>query len=179
MSPVSPPDLRDVAPGDLPRVHELNQAAQPHVNGVPPERIAWFAEVADYFRVAETDGVVAGFLIAVRPDSPYDCENLAWFRARHADFLYIDRVVVAEEARGLGLGRRLYDDLSGFAARSARRLACEVNLRPRNDGSLRFHAALGFRAVGTQDTEGGAKTVQLMIRELPRPGGEPPPAPAA
>ncbi len=44
-------------------------------------------------------------------------------------------------------------------------LTCEVNVRPRNEPSLRFHHSIGFREVGQQDTDGGNKTVSLL--ELP------------
>jgi predicted GNAT superfamily acetyltransferase len=75
------------------------------VNGVPPEKIAWFAERAPYFRVADEGGTVAGFLIAMTPGVAYDCENFEWFRARYDSFVYVDRIVVAEEARGRGVGK--------------------------------------------------------------------------
>ena len=41
-----------------------------------------------------------------------------------------------------------------------------MNVRPRNDGSLRFHQRYGFTAVGEQDTEGGAKRVTLLEKRL-------------
>ena len=51
-------------------------------------------------------------------------------------------------------------------------LFCEVNVRPRNDVSLDFHASLGFREVGQQDTDGG-KRVSLLALDVPvaRTGG--------
>ena len=45
-------------------------------------------------------------------------------------------------------------------------LFCEVNLRPRNERSLAFHAAIGFREVGRQDTDGGNKHVSLLALDL-------------
>ena len=45
-------------------------------------------------------------------------------------------------------------------------LLCEVNVRPRNDASLHFHHSIGFREVGQQDTDGGAKTVSLLALPL-------------
>jgi predicted GNAT superfamily acetyltransferase len=45
-------------------------------------------------------------------------------------------------------------------------LFCEVNVRPRNDASLAFHEAIGFREVGQQDTDGGAKRVSLLALDL-------------
>ena len=48
-------------------------------------------------------------------------------------------------------------------------LCCEVNVRPRNDASLRFHHSIGFREVGQQDTDGGNKTVSLLALPLTLP----------
>jgi predicted GNAT superfamily acetyltransferase len=65
-----------------------------------------------------------------------------------------------------GLGQRFYEDLERFARGRATRITCEVYARPRNDGSLRFHARLGFQEVGTQDTNGGKKTVSLLAKPV-------------
>ncbi|NNE42793.1 MAG: GNAT family N-acetyltransferase, partial [Gemmatimonadetes bacterium] len=56
--------------------------------------------------------------------------------------------------------------LAAWIGGRAPMITCEVNTRPRNDGSLRFHARLGFREVGTQETEGGAKAVSLLEKRL-------------
>ena len=45
-------------------------------------------------------------------------------------------------------------------------LLCEVNVRPLNAGSLRFHHRIGFTEVGQQDTDGGRKTVSLLAKPL-------------
>jgi predicted GNAT superfamily acetyltransferase len=162
------PCLRDARPEDLARVETLNAAAVPHVNGVPRELFERFLREAAYFRVAEREGEKAlghihGFLLALGPDADYDSPNFLWFRARYESFLYIDRIVVDEAVRGLGLGTRFYRDLERVAReRGVPRLTCEVNLRPPNEGSLRFHERFGFERVGRQETEGGAKEVALM-----------------
>jgi predicted GNAT superfamily acetyltransferase len=168
MTDLTTPRLRDARPGDLARVVALNAAAVPHVNGVPRELFERFLGEAAYFRVAEwagesDDGGIDGFLVALGPDADYDSPNFLWFRERYESFLYIDRIVVDETARGLGLGTRFYRDLERVAReRSVPQLTCEVNLRPPNEGSLRFHERFGFERVGRQETEGGAKEVALM-----------------
>jgi hypothetical protein len=47
-----------------------------------------------------------------------------------------------------------------------------VNVRPRNDASLAFHEAIGFREVGQQDTDGGRKRVSLLALDLSAVGGQ-------
>jgi predicted GNAT superfamily acetyltransferase len=71
--------------------------------------------------------------------------NYAWFSARYDEFVYLDRVVVDAPYRSGGRGAAL----------------CEVNLRPRNDGSLRFHERLGFTRVGEQESKPGLVVAML------------------
>lgn len=162
--------LREPAAADLGAVHALNQAAVPHVNRLPVEALDWFRSHAFYFRVAEVDGRLRGFLIALTPEADYASPNFNWFVRRRTSFVYVDRIVVAPEARRRGLASRLYQDLERVARERAATLTCEVNLHPPNEDSLRFHARRGFVEVGRQLTEGGAKEVCLM--EKPLLGGE-------
>lgn len=159
--------LRSVAEGDLDRLIALNNAAVPAVNTLDRAAMARFAAIAPHFRVALQAGTPAGLMVALGPGIAYDSLNYRWFEAHYEAFLYVDRIVVDPTARSAGIGTLLYEDLVAVAnAMGVRRLACEVNLRPPNERSIRFHERLGFRGVATQETENGAKTVQLMIREL-------------
>lgn len=160
--------IRPVIADDFDRLLEINNAAVPAVNALTRVELEHFAAIAPYFRVAHPgDGAAAGMMIALAPASDYGSANYRWFEAHYHGFLYVDRIVVDPAARSAGIGAALYSDLEAAArAMGAPRLACEVNLRPANTGSLAFHERLGFRPVGTQDTEGGAKTVQLMVLEL-------------
>lgn len=89
--------------------------------------------------------------------------HLNWFRARNAKFVYVDRVVVAEAARGKGLARALYADLTEAARRDGHTmLCCEVNLEPPNPVSDAFHSALGFEAVGKAVLADRGKTVRYL-----------------
>ena len=45
-------------------------------------------------------------------------------------------------------------------------LLAEVNTRPRNDISLRFHERYGFEPVGERDSEDGTKTVVMLALDL-------------
>ena len=159
--------VEDALREDLALVGILNEAEIPHVNSIDNSGFIWFLETADYFRVARDGDTVAGFLIGFLPGRAYDSLNYRWFGDRYASFLYVDRIVVSPAARGLGVGRKLYEDFAKFAAGRAERLTCEVNVRPPNEGSLRFHHAFGFTEVGRQETEGGTKEVSLLAMDLP------------
>ncbi len=158
--------LRAVSLDDLATLRVLNEAAAPHVNSLSLAEFDWFRVHAPYFRVAEQAGNIVGFLTALTPELSYASANFEWFQAHRERFVYIDRIIVAEAARGSGVGRQLYQDLSEFAAPFADLLTCEVNIRPPNPGSILFHERMGFREVGRQETEGGKKEVVLMERGL-------------
>ena len=168
--------IRDATRADLPAIHAINQAEIPAVSDIDEAMVEWFFEVAVYLRVAEIGGEIAGFLLGLPPGLPYASENYRWFSERYPDFCYIDRLAVAPGFRRRGVARALYGDIEAFAqSTSAPILACEVNVRPRNEVSLAFHAAQGFEEVGRQDTEGGTKTVAMMTRPVAqdtRPQGD-------
>jgi predicted GNAT superfamily acetyltransferase len=158
--------LRAVSIDDLAVLRLLNEAATPHVNSIRLAEFDWFRVHAPYFRVAEQGGNIVGFLTALTPELPYASPNFEWFQTNRDRFVYIDRIVVTESARGSGVGRRLYRDVAEFAAPFANSLTCEVNIRPANPGSVAFHQRMGFREVGRQETEGGKKEVMLLEKEL-------------
>jgi predicted GNAT superfamily acetyltransferase len=147
-------------------VHTINEAAVPHVNSISLDRFRDFAGEAAYFRVALLDAGLAGYLVTFAPGARYDSVNFLWFQERYRDFIYIDRIAVAASARRHGVGSGLYRDFFDFARLRTQLLACEVNTRPANAESMAFHESFGFRQVGAQETEGGAKAVSLMAVEL-------------
>ncbi len=129
-----------------PALLALNNAHASELSWLEPERLAaLFARAYHARALGEADAL----LIAFDQDSDYDSPNFLWFRARFPRFAYVDRVVVAPEARGRGLGRALYEDLFAKARGDGHAMVgCEVNVDPPNPGSDVFHAALGFVAAG-------------------------------
>lgn len=112
-------------------------------------------------------GEADAFLLAFDQDADYDSENFLWFRARYPRFAYVDRVAVASHARGRGLARAFYEALFAKARAAGHTMvACEVNSDPPNPGSDAFHAAMGFREVGSAAIYGGERTVRYFVREL-------------
>lgn len=105
-------------------------------------------------------------LITFDQSADYDSPNFLWFRERFARFVYIDRIVVDEAARGAGLAGKLYGQLFDLARAAGHDLiACEVNSQPPNPGSDAFHAAMGFIEAGVASLAPG-KTVRYLTRAL-------------
>ncbi|MEO8669711.1 MAG: GNAT family N-acetyltransferase [Tahibacter sp.] len=159
--------IRDVREHELDSVLALNNAAGPTILALDSTNIRWFFDNADYFRVAESDGHLAGFLIGLCDTAEYESPNFRWFRERYPAFAYIDRIVVAKPYRGLGLGRLFYADVTSFAEVRVPVLSCEVFLEPRDDVSVLFHGTYGFHEVGQQIMAAVGKRVSLLAKDLP------------
>jgi predicted GNAT superfamily acetyltransferase len=158
--------LHDVTESDLANVVALNQASLPHVSSMDMEKTRWFAANAWYFRIARFDDQFAGFLIGLRPGVDYGSENYRWFCDNYRDFGYVDRVAVAATARRQGVASSLYDDFAAALRGEVDVMTCEVNIRPANESSMRYHEMHGFRQVASQKTEGGTKEVAMMEKKL-------------
>ncbi|MBS1251048.1 MAG: hypothetical protein MAG451_00077 [Anaerolineales bacterium] len=156
--------IRNATREDFPEVLSLNEQALPQVNKLDLPKLTWCAHSAAYFRVAEANGKVAGTLIAIAHDSGYKSEYLQWFRERHSDFIYIDRVIVAEWARRKRIAWRLYEDLEQCASETSCALTADVYSNPPNDISLSFHRKYGFRLVGKQLVENGTREVAKFLK---------------
>ena len=166
--------IRDYTAADLEAVHAINQAEVPAVGDETPEALARIGELSTIALVAVDDGnadgegSIAGFCMVLEPGTEYESGNYRWFDERFDSFVYLDRVAIAPSFQRLGLGRRFYAEVERLAAErcpDAEQFTLEVNLRPRNDTSLAFHAALGFVEVGRRETSYGA-LVSLMAKPL-------------
>ena len=56
-----------------------------------------------------------------------------------------------------------YDDLKTLIKDNYDSMACEVNIIPQNDISMKFHKKYGFKEVGQQRTENGKKLVSMQL----------------
>jgi predicted GNAT superfamily acetyltransferase len=155
--------LRDLGPDDHGALHAINEAGTPGVHTASLEELAAITRMSCLALAAEEDGAIVAFCQVLAPGAPYDSVNYRWFSARYDDFIYLDRVAVAPEYRGRGIGASLYAEVERRTR--AAWFTLEVNLVPRNEGSLRFHARHGFHEVGQQDTDYGAR-VSLMAKRL-------------
>lgn len=160
-------DLRNAGPDDFAAILALNAESVHFLSPLDAPRLQRLHAQASYHRIVTVDGEAAAFLLALREGADYDSPNYRWFAQHYAQFLYIDRVVVAVARHGSGLGARLYDDIIAFAAaHGIAQLTCEFDLEPPNPASARFHAHYSFREVGRQWLGAGKKQVSLQVREV-------------
>jgi uncharacterized protein len=159
--------IRDVREHDLDAVLALNNTAGRSILVLDAAQLRYFYEQADYFRVAEIDGELAGFLIALRDGRDYSSTNYRWFGEHYASFVYIDRIVVANTYRRHGLGRIFYCDVNSFAEVRVPLLTCEVFLEPIDDVVVLFHGTYGFQEVGQQRMGEHGPQVSLLAKDLP------------
>lgn len=158
-------DIADVATADRDWLLALNQACLPAVSSLDMDALDALLAEAAVARTARIDDTPAGALIAFRPGATYASDNYRWFCDRFDDFLYVDRVMVSETARGSGVGAVLYDDIAGVAKQLAvPRITCEVNEVPPNPCSMRFHERHGFRVIESRASAGGSKRVVMLER---------------
>mgnify|MGYP003296027707 CR=1 FL=1 len=159
--------IRDVREHELDSVLALNNAAGPAILPLDAARVRHFHSEAEYFRIAERDGALAGFLVGFGSEAPHDSENFHWFRERHPHFFYIDRIAVASRRRGGGVGRAFYADVQSYAELRYPQMACEVFLEPGSDPALLFHGSFGFREIGQRVMRDGAGTDASLATPAP------------
>lgn len=157
----------DVGPDDVNTLIDINNRAVPHVNRLNEADLRSILAQTCFAKKVEQGDQIAGFLLVLGPGQPYLSPNYQWFAHRFDHFAYVDRIVVHESSRGAGVGQMLYQALHDYCGQEQiGRICCEVNIRPENPGSAAFHQSWGFASVGTQETEGGTKQVDLLVKKL-------------
>jgi hypothetical protein len=158
--------VRSATPADYQAIHAINEGVAPAVSNISVDELRRLAMMCCDFSVVPVNLQLAGFMMAMEQGEPYESMNYRWFAERYKKFVYVDRIAVSPAFKGLGIGRALYANIEKFTRKVAPVLTCEVNVIPRNEDSLAFHAKLGFIEVGQQDTEGGKKRVSLQVKQL-------------
>ena len=159
--------LRDAAETDFENIVLLNAVEVQQTSAMDIARLHHLHDLSSYHRVADVDGQVAGFLLAIRSGAHYENDNFNWFAGRVENFMYVDRIVVGAAYSGMGIGSALYQDLFahsrvlGLAA-----ITCEYNIEPPNPASRAFHDKFGFRHLGSQRVAQGSKLVSLQAALL-------------
>ena len=136
---------------DLRQIWTINQENIPEVGDVPDldrlnKLINWSSHV---IVVRKLD--IVGFILLMREKEDYDSLNYDFYNSQGVPFLYVDRIAISKNHRRKGLGRSLYQKTFEIAKELDVMTCCEVNTKPRNDPSLKFHKSFGFEEVGTKD----------------------------
>ncbi len=158
--------LRDATLEDAPAIVALNEAVVAVTSPMDTGRFEELLGLSSHCVVAERDGAVIGFVLAMRQGAAYANGNFDWFAARLNNFVYVDRIVIAKEGRGHGLGGRLYREVAEAARPDGCLvMAAEMDLEPPNAPSLKFHASHGFVELGVRRLESG-KLVSMQVKGL-------------
>ena len=153
-------------PSDIDSALGLNNRNAPAVEEIDHTTLGFLIEHSLYSYAIGNQELLA-FCITIGPGAPYTSVNYQWFSRQYEDFVYLDRIVVAEPMRNQSLGAKLYATIENrmITDRCAPILTCEVNLNPPNPGSLRFHTRIGFHEVGRQDSKPGL-TVTMLAKTI-------------
>ena len=160
--------IRDVREADLDYVLALNEKDVVVLSPMDRAKADYFRQTAELFKIVEVDGQPAGFLIVMREGADYTSENYIWFSQQYEQFLYIDRIVIDENFRKIGLGRCLYEYVFQYAEDTGVSVVtAEVDILPvYNEPSFGFHKEMGFEEVGQQIIRGGDVKVSLQAHPV-------------
>jgi predicted GNAT superfamily acetyltransferase len=158
--------IRPIAPADMARVLDLNEANVPAVGSLDTERLAAIVSESPIALVVEVDHVIVGFCLVLGSGADYDSVNYRWFAERYDDHMYLDRVAFDAAFQGRGLGTLVYAEVERLLGSfdGVKRLTLEINFEPPNEQSLAFHSRRGFVEVGQQDTPYGIRVSMQMTR---------------
>ena len=155
MSPVENTVIRPIEQHDLDTIVDLNQGALEGVGPLDYESAALLVKQSDQALVLDVEGEVAGFVITLPTGAAYDSSRYEWFEDRLDDYVYLDRIVVADTHRRQGVASRLYDAVEA-------ELPVALEVYDTNAPSLEFHRRRGYRKVGELDHAG--KTNLMLVK---------------
>lgn len=143
---------------------EINNSAIPEVNELSLARARWLIENSVLAKQILIEGQAVGIIIALDEQAGLDSDYYRWFGERYHRFIYIDRVVIADWARGNGLAGQLYREVEKVAEAKGLPIASEVYSNPPNLPSLNFHQKMGYQVVGEQYCAYEGKTVSKLMK---------------
>ena len=133
-------------------IYIINQDNVPKVGSLDSiDQQKKLLSVSSYHSILLEDDELIGFAICFRESRPYWSENYKYFENKLDRFLYVDRIAIRNEYRRQGHAKRMYEDIFDFAGQDGLIVTAEVNTKPANQGSIRFHEYMGFK-------EGGARS---------------------
>lgn len=156
-------DITDLSVLDSRSIWEINEQGLPGTGKVSEDEIIKLMEYSSFSIGAYDNDNLLGFVICLPPATEYGSLNYAWFNNRYDRFLYVDRIAVSSDSRNQKIGSKLYQAVIDESVAQGVPIAAEVNLRPPNLDSIRFHERHGFTEVG--EFTHGEKSVLMMLRE--------------
>ena len=156
-------EIRDLRVLDSGSIWEINEQGLPGTGKVSEDEIISLLEFSSFSIGAYDNEKLLGFVICLPPATAYGSLNYAWFNHRYDRFLYVDRIAVSSDRRNQKIGSKLYQAVIDESVKHAVPVAAEVNLRPPNLDSIRFHKRHGFTEIG--EFTHGEKSVLMMLRE--------------
>ncbi len=132
-------------------IYSINQDNVPEVGSLNSiDQQKKLLSVSSYHSILLEDNELIGFAICFRESRPYWSENYKYFENKLDQFLYVDRIAIRSEYRRQGHAKRMYEDIFNFAGQDGLTVTAEVNTKPANQGSIRFHEYMGFKEVGVR-----------------------------
>ncbi len=157
--------IREYRPPDREAVLALNEGNVPEVGPMDDTKLDLLIAEAMSILVVDLAEEIVGFMVVLGPDGTYASPNYRWFGERYEDFVYVDRIAIAAEARGQGWGPALYDRFEQVAVeRGTTVMAAEVNTVPINERSLHFHQVAGFVEIARCQPYGGDEEVAMLVK---------------
>ena len=141
----------------------LNEEGLPGTGKVSEEEIVSLLNYSSLSLGAFGEDSLLGFVICLPPNTEYGSLNYAWFNNRYDEFLYVDRIAVSPKFRNQRIGSALYQEVFKRAEQNNVPVTAEVNLRPPNPASVRFHLRHGFCEIGQLEHQD--KIVTMMLRQ--------------
>lgn len=157
-------EIRRLVSEDVEAAWQINEHGLPGTGQVSQEELADLLSLCELPLGVFDGDEMLGFVLCLTPRTRYASRNYAWFNERYQEFLYVDRIAVAIEHRGRGIGTQLYERVIEHAESLQFPVTAEVNLTPPNPGSIRFHERHSFTEVGVFSQ--GVKSVTMMFRSL-------------
>lgn len=155
-------DLRELTHHDVGSMWVINEQGLPGTGQVSKQQMAALLNLSALSLGVFRDQELLGFVICLPPGTSYGSLNYAWFNQRFETFMYVDRIAVAQHQRDQGIGSMLYDEVIARSDEQGVPVAAEVNSRPPNPGSVRFHERFRFKQVGELHHQD--KSVMMLLR---------------
>ncbi len=155
---------------DAERILRINFQCAPHVAKLDGQELRRLVGLASVAWVAESNLRVDGYLIGMLSSDDYDGEEFRYFlKIVDQPFIYVDQIAVDPRARRASVGSQLYKHLVEWSIKqNVYILCCEVNVRPVNPISMRFHEEFGFKRLAEIETT-DRRRVAMLCNCIRRP----------